>query len=64
MPFQIAGLDLAFGRKCPMCKKPLPKKPDYVRISTGEEIAICNQCGDIMDAMHGIRHRARDDSEF
>lgn len=64
MPFHIVGLDLALKRKCPTCGKPLPRKPDYVKISSGEEIAICNECGDHMEAMHGIRHKARDDSEF
>jgi hypothetical protein len=63
MSFQIRvnGLDFALKRKCPLCKENrIPKKPDYVHMSDGTEIPICNSCGDIMDAMHGIRARARD----
>lgn len=66
MPLQlkIAGLDFAFKRKCFVCNKPLPRKPDYIKMSDGTEEPICTECGDIMDAMHGIRHMARDDTEF
>lgn len=61
----IKGLDLAFGRKCSLCKKnKLPVSPDYVCGSDGVEIPICKECGDIMDAMHGMRHKARDDTTF
>jgi hypothetical protein len=63
MPFSIKidGLDAAFRRKCPICKEnKLPRKPDYIKMSDGSEVPICKPCGDVLDAMHGIRYHARE----
>jgi uncharacterized Zn finger protein len=55
MKLKIKGLDMMFGLKCPLCKKPLPQSPDYIVMSNGEEITICTDCGDVYDAMNTMK---------
>jgi uncharacterized C2H2 Zn-finger protein len=55
MTFKIRGLDMILGRKCPLCKKLLPQSPDYIVMSNGEELTICNDCGDVYDALNTLK---------
>jgi hypothetical protein len=54
MRFHIKGFDKLFGNKCPTCGNPLPHSPDYMTIQ-GEDVAICNDCGDVLDAMNTMK---------
>lgn len=53
----VKNLFGGFGRikTCGMCGDPLPPKPDYIHTKDGFEIVICNECGDVYDAMNTVR---------
>ena len=54
MSIYIKGFHKIFGIKCFLCKASLPASPDYVNID-GEERPICNDCGDVIDAMNTMK---------
>lgn len=42
-------------KTCGLCGSSLPPKPDYIHTKDGFEIVICNECGDVYDAMNTVR---------
>jgi ribosome-binding protein aMBF1 (putative translation factor) len=54
MRLYIKGLHQLFDKKCKMCPNPLPYEPDFINID-GKEVAICKECGDVLDAMNTMK---------
>jgi len=55
----MSGIDRLLKRlrkkkMCPMCDKPIEDKGAVIRTAT-DNIVICNECGDVFEAMNRVR---------